>query len=268
MNFIEVLTFWFAVFCYLAGFIILLYNSLFKKEYERFFKFSVLGGFLSHTASGATRWILTGHPPVLSGYENNLAGSWFIMLLGLILRFRFRVAKYFMLFLLPFVLLMLGNGVMHGVEHENLTPSFRSPWLAVHVIFAWLAFGSFTVAGGVAIYYLLLYFKFINQHSGDQLNRLDDINLRLLGFGFISHTIMVSAGAIWAYGLWGSYWSWDPVETWSLISWLAYGVNLHLQLTLKWRGLKGAVITLLCLVTVIITFFGLGLIHQFHIQLL
>ena len=47
---------------------------------------------------------------------------------------------------------------------------------------------------------------------------------------------MIGAGSIWAKDLWGSYWSWDPVETWSLLSWLIYGVALHLRFTLRWGG--------------------------------
>jgi ABC-type transport system involved in cytochrome c biogenesis permease subunit len=135
------------------------------------------------------------------------------------------------------------------------------------VIFAWLSYGSFSVAAGIAVYYLLIYFRVLKGEE-EKKRQLEEMNLRIVGFGFIAHTVMVSAGAIWAYGLWGSYWSWDPVETWSLITWLAYGINIHLQVTLGWRGARAQVVTLLCLIAVIVTYFGLGLIHEFHIRLL
>ncbi len=156
---------------------------------------------------------------------------------------------------------------MRGSAHEPFTPSFKSPWLAVHVLFAWLAYGSFAVAGAIGFYYIMLYYG-AKSDEEEKKRKLDDLNLRLTGFGFVSHTVMTGAGAIWAYGLWGSYWSWDPVETWSLITWLAYGINIHLQLTMNWRGMKGALLSILCLVAVIITYFGLGLIPEFHIRLL
>lgn len=265
MNFVEAIFLWFAIFIYTIAFILLLMKIFFKKNIP--LSIFLLSGLLFHLISGIIRWSITGHPPVLSGYENSFSGTWFIIFLSLILTWRFKVAEYFLLFVLPFSLLMLGNGLIRGVEYESLTPSFKSPWLAVHVIFAWLSYGSFTVAAGIGIYYLLLYFNLIRADSTN-LKKLDDINLRIVGFGFITHTIMMGAGAIWAYGLWGTYWSWDPVETWSLITWLAYGINIHLQLTMNWRGFRGAVITVLCLVTVIITYFGLGLIPALHIQLL
>lgn len=269
MNMYEEIFFWFAVFFYMTGFISLLINVLFKKNLPfRIFTYSLIVGFTFHTFSIITRWVATGHPPVLSGYENSIAGAWFIIFLGLLLFIRFKTAGYFFLFLLPAVLLLLGNGLMSGTLHEALKPSFKSPWLGLHVIFAWLAFGSFVISAGISLYYLLLYFKIMENGEEERLKKLDEINLRLIGFGFISHTVMTSAGAIWAYGLWGSYWSWDPVETWSLITWLAYGLNIHLQLTMNWRGVRAQVLTLLCLIAVVITFFGLGLIHQFHIRLL
>jgi len=262
----ELIFFWIAVASYLVAFISLLFKALFGKNFN-FPLLFVIAGFVSHTLTGLIRWIITGHAPVLTGFENNLAGSWFILLISLVLAKRFRVAEYFLLFVLPFSMLMLGNGIMKGIEHQELTPSFRSPWLAVHVIFAWLSYGSFSVAAGIAVYYLLIYFRVLKGEE-EKKRQLEEMNLRIVGFGFIAHTVMVSAGAIWAYGLWGSYWSWDPVETWSLITWLAYGINIHLQVTLGWRGARAQVVTLLCLIAVIVTYFGLGLIHEFHIRLL
>ncbi len=262
---LEAISLWLSIAFYVFAFIFLLVEAIFKKNVLNCL-YPTLAGFCFHTISGILRWSITSHPPVLSGYENSLSGSWFVILIGIILAFRFRVSRYFLLFLIPFSLLMLGNGLMSGRAYEPLTPSFKSPWLAVHVLFAWLAYGSFTVAAAIGFYYLVLYYSARGEE--EKMRKLDDLNLRLAGFGFISHTIMIGAGAIWAYGLWGSYWSWDPVETWSLITWLAYGINIHLQLTMNWRGIRGALLTVLCLITVIITYFGLGLIHEFHIRLL
>jgi ABC-type transport system involved in cytochrome c biogenesis permease subunit len=83
---------------------------------------------------------------------------------------------------------------------------------------------------------------------------------RYVVFGFITDAIMISAGSIWAKDLWGSYWSWDPVETWSLISWLIYGIVIHLRVTLGWRGSKLAWLVIGALTTVLISFFGVNLV--------
>ena len=90
-------------------------------------------------------------------------------------------------------------------------------------------------------------------------------------FGFVTDTIMISAGAIWAKDLWGSYWSWDPVETWSLISWLTYGIIIHLRVTFGWRDKRLATAAIFALTSVIICFFGVNLVvntsvHMFQVR--
>ena len=103
------------------------------------------------------------------------------------------------------------------------------------------------------------------------LGRLDELIFRYVVFGFITDTIMICAGAIWAKDLWGSYWNWDPVETWSLISWLTYGITIHLRVTFGWREKKLAWLAVAALSTVIICFFGVNLVvdtslHMFQVR--
>ena len=74
--------------------------------------------------------------------------------------------------------------------------------------------------------------------------------------------LMIAAGAIWAKNLWGSYWSWDPVETWSLLSWLIYGVCLHLRLTLRWRDRRLAWLVVFAIIGVLVSFFGVNLVME------
>jgi ABC-type transport system involved in cytochrome c biogenesis permease subunit len=103
------------------------------------------------------------------------------------------------------------------------------------------------------------------------LDRLDELIFRYVVFGFITDTIMIGAGAIWAKDLWGSYWSWDPVETWSLVSWLIYGIAIHLRVTFGWRESRFAWIVILALSSVIISFFGVTFVidtslHTFQVR--
>jgi ABC-type transport system involved in cytochrome c biogenesis permease subunit len=103
------------------------------------------------------------------------------------------------------------------------------------------------------------------------LDRLDELIFRYVVFGFITDTIMICAGAIWAKDLWGSYWSWDPVETWSLVSWIVYGIAIHLRVTFGWRDSRFAWIAVLALSTVIISFFGVTFVidtslHTFQVR--
>jgi ABC-type transport system involved in cytochrome c biogenesis permease subunit len=73
---------------------------------------------------------------------------------------------------------------------------------------------------------------------------------------------MIVAGAIWAKDLWGNYWGWDPVEVWSLISWLLYGLSIHLKVTLGWKGRRLAWIMIFLILTVIITYWGIDIVVE------
>ena len=102
------------------------------------------------------------------------------------------------------------------------------------------------------------------------LERLEELMFRSTVFGFITDAIMIAAGSIWAKNLWGSYWSWDPVETWSLLSWLVYGLALHLRITLGWRGRRLAWLLVFAIIGVLVSFWGVNLVmdssaHVFNV---
>ena len=158
-----------------------------------------------------------------------------------------------------------------------MAASRKSSWLGIHVFFAWLAFGAFALAMGTGIIYLLKDRDSRREQKNPvferfpSLARLDELMFRYVLFGFITHAVMIASGAIWARDLWGAYWSWDPVETWSLITWLLYGVAIHLRVTLGWKGRRLAWVVALAIVAVIITFFGVTFVvessnHIFNVR--
>jgi ABC-type transport system involved in cytochrome c biogenesis permease subunit len=157
---------------------------------------------------------------------------------------------------------------MGGAGERALEPPFRSGWLAVHVTFAWLAFGSYLVASALALQYLWVTRRAAAVPVPDRRAVLDELAARLIAFGFVADSVMIASGAIWAHGLWGRYWGWDPIETWSLVSWLIYGVNLHLRFTLGWSGRRAAAVAALSVVGIVVTFFGIGVVSNVHTQLL
>ncbi|HBR18493.1 MAG: hypothetical protein A3G39_04345 [Deltaproteobacteria bacterium RIFCSPLOWO2_12_FULL_43_16] len=267
---LEGILLWLGVGGYVLSILAYLVGLIFKKEKAAVWGFWFISfGFILHTVSIATRWIVTGHPPVIAGYEHSLFGSWFIILLFFTIRIWLPKIELFGIAIIPFALFVLGNGIMTASVHEPLSPPYQSNWLWVHITFAWFAYGSFSVAAAIAILYLLrvgIISKFLERLPEPEI--LDDLIFRFIFFGFISLTIEVGAGAIWAKGLWGRYWGWDPVETWSLISWLTYGINLHLRTTLGWQGSKAAWLTIISFVAIIITFFGIGFVVGIHTQLL
>ena len=87
------------------------------------------------------------------------------------------------------------------------------------------------------------------------LEALDAYSYKYAGFGFISWTIMVVSGALWAEQSWGRYWGWDPIETWSLITLLLFGIYLHLRRFFKWQGEKAAWFIVICVAFAMATLF-------------
>ena len=142
-----------------------------------------------------------------------------------------------------------------------MTDAYNSLWLIVHVIFAWLSFGSYAIATGAATL-LLLRKKLIlwrPQSKIPDTNALDMNSYRFIVLGFINHAVMLISGSIWAKKLWGHYWSWDPLETWSLIAFLFYAFYLHARSFLGWKLKTAAWLAIAGLGVMAISFWGVSI---------
>jgi cytochrome c-type biogenesis protein CcsB len=174
--------------------------------------------------------------------------------LGVMIRYR---AYYLGLFVMAAVVLVLGLAeTVIYTPAGPLVPALQSYWLAIHVTAMTLATGVFFVAAVIGIAYL-----FVDRHArrvaagrpagSDGILRrlpgpevLDRLAYRTVVFGFPIWTFGVMAGAIWADRAWGSYWSWDPTETWAFITWVVYACFLHARATAGWRGRRAAYVQL------------------------
>src|SRR3990172_4405747 len=218
----EAAFFWIAVCLYGITSALYIYAFVFKKEsiFGRI-PYFIAVSLAFHTAAALARYAAVGNLPVAGDYENSVGQAWFIVAITLYLSVRHPALRAVGVATLPLSLLMLGYGVMRGAELAPMHVSVRSVWLYVHVFFAWLAFGAYAIASGLSILYLKREKnpdKEFYQKLPD-LPTLDDLMFRYLIFGFITDAVMIGAGAIWAKNLWGNYWSWEPVEMWSLLTW-------------------------------------------------
>jgi cytochrome c-type biogenesis protein CcsB len=217
-------------------------------------------GLAVHTGVVAWRWIATGHVPTIGDFENALVGGWFIVAMMLWAAHRER-SPLLAAGTLPFALLVLGWGGLADTAPRPMVAALQSFWLYVHILFAWLAYGAYTVAAGAAVVYLR------RSRPGqaaavEALGALEERMVRSTVFGFITDAVMIAAGSIWAKNLWGAYWSWDPVETWSLLSWLVYGLALHLRFTLRWGGRRLAWLIAVAIVGVLVSFWGVNVVMR------
>ncbi|GFE57816.1 cytochrome c biogenesis protein CcsA [Geobacter sp. AOG1] len=278
MSNFEMIFFWISLVIYSLASGGYIYSFVFKNpRFMPKMTILILIGFLTHTIAICARYQAQGHLPWSGDYESAMMGGWFIIAGTLFVGWRNKALQALATASVPLVIIMMGFGVMRNPVLTPMAASLKNYWLYIHVYFAWLAFGAYTLAMAAGVLYLM---KRKSSKSGvvnpsyerfPSLDRLDEMIFRYVVFGFITDTIMIAAGAIWAKDLWGSYWSWDPVETWSLISWLSYGICIHLRITFGWRNERLAWLAIAALSTVIISFFGVTFvvdssIHTFQVR--
>tara|TARA_Y100001968_G_scaffold289858_1_gene293189 strand:- start:65 stop:583 length:519 start_codon:yes stop_codon:yes gene_type:complete len=95
--------------------------------------------------------------------------------------------------------------------------------------------------------------------SISRLEQLDSLSYRSITVGFLLLTLGLISGAVWANEAWGSWWSWDPKETWALISWLVYAAYLHTRITKGWQGRRPAIVASSGLFVVLVCYLGVNL---------
>jgi cytochrome c-type biogenesis protein CcsB len=226
-------------------------------------------GLLIHSGGLALRWVEThrtgyGYVPLSNMYESLIFFSWTIVLLYLILEFKYR-QRIIGLFVTPFAFLTIAlTSIIPGIDSQikPLVPALQSNWLAIHVITCFLGYASFAVSFGISVLYLIQDVGAAEVKGGTRwlpsTSVLDEINYKSIVIGFPMLTLGIVTGAAWANYAWGSYWSWDPKETWSLITWFVYAAFLHARFTRDWRGRKAAVLSILGFSAVLFTYFGVN----------
>jgi len=268
MTGVEAVGLWVGVFSYVLAVVALTAAAFFDKRWMRLAGLGLAGlGFGAHSLAIVVRWAATGHAPVMGAYENSLSGAWFVVAIAGAFFLRYRAALRALPLVLGATVLLLGNGIMAPATLAPLEPPYRSVWLGVHVVFAWFGFSAYVVASGLAGYHLFLTRASVSTPA-PRAGLVDEVSARLIAFGFVSHAVMLASGAIWAHGLWGRYWAWDPVETWSLVSWLVYGVYLHLRFTLGWKARRASWVAMAAVAAILVTFFGIGVVSDVHTELL
>ncbi|PID50279.1 MAG: c-type cytochrome biogenesis protein CcsB [Proteobacteria bacterium] len=150
-------------------------------------------------------------------------------------------------------------------EIRPLVPALKSYWMKIHVPANFIGYGAFALAAMTSVAYLIKHYA--HQKAPDRyvdsrlpsLTLIDDITYKAIALGFAFFTIATVLGAMWAAEAWGSYWSWDPKETWALIVWLNYAAWLHLRFTKGWRGVPMAWWAIIGLLITLIAFLGVNM---------
>jgi ABC-type transport system involved in cytochrome c biogenesis permease subunit len=229
---------------------------------KRFGKFAARLGFVGFFANSIVlllRIMLTGQGPFSNSVEFLTLLAWLCALFYIIFEYKFKTqaAGFFMMLLVAVLLLFIAIIMPRGLIIVNSQPPvLKSIWLTSHVLTAVLAYGAFALAAAVAASYLL---------SGKQSKGFNIASTvyGIIVFGFVLLTVTIILGAIWAEQAWGRYWSWDPKEIWSLITWAVYALYFHFRGTKKWQdGQMEAIFALGGFIVVLFTFFGVNFLMQ------
>jgi cytochrome c-type biogenesis protein CcsB len=209
----------------------------------------------------------TGISPFITISESITFGMFMAVLIFLIFEFSNKKVRPLGVLVMPVAFVLMGwAGTLVKGAATQLAPALQSAWIWVHIIGAATGFGAVLTAAGLGLMYLLR-----EKNSGGiyaklpELQALDNLGYRFVAGGFIMYGLMIVSGAFWANQVKGSYWNWDPVEVWSLISWLIYGIYLHLRITFGWRGRRLAWYALVALVAMIVSYWGIPFaVETFH----
>jgi cytochrome c-type biogenesis protein CcsB len=232
-------------------------------------------GWAVHIGSVVTRGLSAHRVPWGNMYEFSSMVSLVAVTVFLVLLTRQQV-RFLGLFVMAPVVLYLGlAGTVLYANAGPLVPALNSYWIKIHVVAAITASGAFMVSGVLTVLYLLKSRwerrtlslgpgaaaavevgtppteEIPGSRRGGLLAwlpdsaRLDRLAYGVVSFAFPIWTFAIIAGAIWAEQAWSRAWGWDPKETWSLITWLAYAAYLHARATAGWRGHRAAVLSLI-----------------------
>tara|TARA_B100000212_G_scaffold263051_1_gene202707 strand:- start:280 stop:1206 length:927 start_codon:yes stop_codon:yes gene_type:complete len=266
--------------------------STLKNKSSNLVKNLVIVANLFITLQLISRWVISSHFPISNLFESLCFLSWGLILVQLLLEREYQTPIISTLSI-PLILLTLGFACFVLPEDlrtsSNLVPALRSSWLVMHVSVVMLSYASLIIGSCLSASVLLIDnnqplqirsnsvgiggYKFSNLAPKDELLRpyqfshlekLDTLSYRSILVGFVLLTLGLVSGAVWANEAWGTWWSWDPKETWAFISWLFYAAYLHMRISKGWQGRKPALlaasgffIILICYLGV--NFWGVGL---------
>jgi cytochrome c-type biogenesis protein CcsB len=224
-------------FFYLAGALFYLYFIVTQKERgARLGRMLLLVGVILHAAGFALRYAVAGYTPITNLFESLSFFALAIAATFLVIEVRYNL-RALGSFVAPLAFTFSVFAAFLPGEVAGLAPALNSYWLPIHVLLLFVGDAVFAIAFGAGIMYLLQEKQVKRKKMGALFKRLpsldvlDDVNYRCLTIGFPLLTMGIITGSIWAEYAWGSYWSWDPKETWSLITWLLYAALLHGRLT-------------------------------------
>ena len=267
MSSVESIFFWAAAVALATSFFATMVSLIFGRAWG--LKLSMVGAIsalCALTIFGVLRWSATGHPPFVTLFESMTNAVWFALLIFFVV---YALRREFAILLTPISglgFMLLGWSSSLETSASPLSSALENVWLFIHASFATSGAAVFLLAASLAVIYLM---------GEARLERTARLAIRVpeyaaipktmlnfVIFGMIVWGVMIVSGSIWANAAWGRYWAWDPIELWSLISWLLYGLLLHARLTFKVSPRTFSWATIAALLTVVFALWGVNYVYE------
>ncbi|MBF0126987.1 MAG: cytochrome c biogenesis protein CcsA [Magnetococcales bacterium] len=221
----------------------------------------MLSGLVLHGFSLGLRWERLGHGPFVNQFEIISSNLWSLTLVYGVVYWRIPGLRTLASVVLPTLFILMGWLLVVDPLNSEYPPTYNTVWLYVHIGFGKVFLGAALVAAALGVVVLLraLAGGLVGRPLFSALpvdDTLDEVGYRFLALAFVFDTLMIVAGAIWAQDAWGRYWSWDPLEVWSLINWLLVTLALHLRPTFDISPRVGGVVGISVFVVAFVNFFG------------
>jgi len=230
---------------------------------------------LGNAGGFVLRWVESyrlgiGHAPLSNMYESLVFFALTVGVIYLFVENRYQ-RPIIGVFATPMAFLAMAYASLSPNINDHiqpLVPALKSNWLIAHVITCFLGYAAFAIAFGISLMYLLKQ----RETTGSQgllshlpgVRMLDELTHRMILFGFLFLSVGIITGSVWANSAWGSYWSWDPKETWSLITWFVYATLLHARMMRGWHGKRIAYLSIAGFMAVMFTYFGVNYLPGLH----
>jgi len=258
-----------ATFIYALASVFYIGSFSFKKQaFARLGFWVLVIGLVANTGGILLRWVESyhmgyGHAPFSNMYESLVFFSWTAAALYVFVEFKYQ-ESIIGVFVSPLIFLGIAYASFDPSITSKITPlipALKSNWLIAHVITCFLGYAGFALAFGFSFMYFIkpkdpgtkrLFAKLPDWDT------IDELTYQMIVFGFLFLTIGIITGSVWANSAWGKYWSWDPKETWSLITWFIYAIFLHLRLIRGWYGKDLAIVSIIGFLGVLFTYFGVN----------
>ena len=251
-------TLWAALVLYVLAGSLAIFGVVLRRLLERTVLALLVFGLVLHTLSISLRWERVGHGPYITMFEILLSNIWSLLLIYVLAYWRIPAIRATAAAVMPLLFVMMGWLLITNPHEGHLPTTYHTVWLFIHIGFGKLFLGTVLVAVGISGIILLRG----SRYGSERLmrlpddDRLDELSFRFMSIGIIFETLMLIVGAIWAQDAWGRYWAWDPLETWSFLTWLCLAFSLHVRIAYKISPRVGALLVLSVFALAFLTFFG------------